>query len=240
MGTFSLWTAEIEARRRLREGGAITSEGARRRRLGGGVGDRRSLHGDDQGRARGSMNSSSRLQIDGLFAAFVENELLPGTGLDAAAWRHALEALLAEFTPRNAALLERRDELQALIDAWWRDRRGRDVSVEDQTAFLRDIGYLLPEPGDFIIGTAGVDPEIGAVAGPQLVVPVSNERYALNAANARWGSLYDALYGTDALEPPTGGKGYDPARGATVIAYGRSLLDRVAPLAKGSHADAQS
>src|SRR5436190_4082854 len=185
------------------------------------------------------MNSSSRLQIDGLFAAFVENELLPGTGLDAAAWRHALEALLAEFTPRNAALLERRDELQALIDAWWRDRRGRDVSVEDQTAFLRDIGYLLPEPGDFIIGTAGVDPEIGAVAGPQLVVPVSNGRYALNATNARWGSLYDALYGTDALEPPTGEKGYDPARGEKVIAYGRSLLDQVAPLARGAHAEAR-
>src|SRR5436190_20441674 len=186
------------------------------------------------------MSSSSRLHADGHFRAFVEDELLPGTGLTPTAWWAALESLLADFTPRNAALLERRDDLQESIDAWWLAQRGGDVTVEAQAAFLRGIGYLAPEPGEFIIGTTNVDPEIGAIAGPQLVVPVSNGRYALNAANARWGSLYDALYGTDALEPPTDGKGYDPVRGQKVIAYARDLLDRVAPLAKGSHADAQS
>ncbi|MET0294596.1 MAG: malate synthase G, partial [Phenylobacterium sp.] len=148
----------------------------------------------------------------------------------------ALEGLLAGFGPKNAALLTRRDELQAQIDAWWRERRGRDVPVAEQEAFLRQIGYLLPEPAPFTIETANVDAEIGRTAGPQLVVPVMNGRYALNAANARWGSLYDALYGTDALEPPTGGKGYDPVRGGKVIAFGRALLDRITPLAEGSHA----
>jgi malate synthase len=184
------------------------------------------------------MDITSTLSVDDLLHGFVECELLPGTGVEPKAFWASLEAVLADFTPRNAALLARRDELQITIDAWWRERRGKPVDVAEQTAFLRQIGYLLPEPEDFQIGTANVDPEIAKVAGPQLVVPVSNGRYALNAANARWGSLYDALYGTDALEPPTGGKGYDPVRGGKVIAYARALLDRVAPLASGSHADA--
>jgi malate synthase len=183
------------------------------------------------------MDISATLSVDDILAAFVEQELLPGTGVAAAAFWAGLEAVLADFTPRNDALLARRDELQARIDGWWSARRGQPFSVAEETAFLTEIGYLQPVPLPFEIATANVDPEIARIAGPQLVVPVSNGRYALNAANARWGSLYDALYGTDALEPPTGGKGYDPVRGGKVIAYARALLDRVAPLASGSHAD---
>ncbi len=184
------------------------------------------------------MNISSALSVDDLLKSFVEQDLLPGTGVSAEAFWTALEAVLTEFGEKNAALLARRDELQQKVDAYWTARRGKPVDVAEETAFLKEIGYLLPEPADFQIEVANVDPEIASIAGPQLVVPVSNGRYALNAANARWGSLYDALYGTDALEPPTGVKGYDPFRGGKVIAYGRALLDRVAPLAKGSHADA--
>jgi len=184
------------------------------------------------------MDISSSLSVDDILAAFVETELLPGTDIAPAAFWASLERVLADFTPRNAALLARRDELQAQIDAWWKARKGRAFDVAEETAFLREIGYLLPEPPAFEISTQNVDPEIASLAGPQLVVPVSNGRFALNAANARWGSLYDALYGTDALEPPTGGKGYDPVRGGTVVAYARAFLDRAAPLATGSHADA--
>ena len=184
------------------------------------------------------MKISPALTIDDLLHAFVEGELLPGTGIAPAAFWASLEAILADFGPRNAALLARRDDLQARIDDWWRARRGKDVPIVEATAFLRDIGYLLAEPEPFEIATDNVDPEIASIAGPQLVVPVSNGRYALNAANARWGSLYDALYGTDALEPPTGTKGYDPVRGGKVIAYARDLLDRVAPLVEGSHGEA--
>jgi malate synthase len=184
------------------------------------------------------MDVSSALFVDDMLHAFVEDELLPGTGLAPAAFWAALESLLADFTPRNTALLTCRDELQARIDAWWRERKGKALDVAEQTAFLREIGYLLPEPDDFTVTTTNVDPEIAVVAGPQLVVPVSNGRYALNAANARWGSLYDALYGTDAIAPPTGANGYDPARGAQVIAFARAVLDRAAPLADGSHAEA--
>lgn len=184
------------------------------------------------------MNISKSLTVDDMLHAFVEGELLPGTGVASDAFWAALENVLADFTPRNAALLQRRDDLQAQIDGWWRERRGKPLDVAEETAFLREIGYLLPEPDAFQIDTQNVDPEIASIAGPQLVVPVSNGRFALNAANARWGSLYDALYGTDALEPPTGGKGYDPVRGAKVVAFARGFLDRAAPLAAGSHADA--
>jgi malate synthase len=184
------------------------------------------------------MKISDALSVDDTLYAFVEEELLPGTGLGPRAFWDGLEGLLGDFTPRNAALIARRDELQAEIDAWWRDRRGRPLDLAEEIKFLSEIGYLAPPPPPFQVQTQNVDPEIAVLAGPQLVVPVSNGRYALNAANARWGSLYDALYGTDALAPPTGVKGYDPERGAEVIAFARSLLDRVAPLSAGSHANA--
>jgi len=185
------------------------------------------------------MDISAALNVDDLLHAFIEKDLLPGTGVDAGAFWRALETILADFGPRNAAMLARRDALQAQIDAWWAERRGKTVSLAEQTQFLTSIGYLLPEPADFSIDTVNVDPEIASIAGPQLVVPVSNGRYALNAANARWGSLYDALYGTDALLPPVAGaKGYDPERGGHVIDYARGFLNHVAPLDGGTHVDA--
>ncbi len=181
------------------------------------------------------------IQVADVLADFTETEVLPGLDITAADFWSALDAILHDLAPRNAALLKRRDELQARIDGWFRERRGRPFDVAEHRAFLESIGYLVPEGDDFAIGTAGVDPEIATVAGPQLVVPVMNARYALNAANARWGSLYDALYGTDAI--PDEGElartaDYNPARGRAVIAKGRELLDSIAPLTEGSHAEA--
>ena len=171
---------------------------------------------------------------------FVNTEALPGTGVAEAVFWDGFARLLGEFAAPNRALLARRDSLQARLDDWHRAMRGSPFDRAAYAGFLRDIEYLLPEPPDFAIATTGVDPEIATMAGPQLVVPVMNARYALNAANARWGSLYDALYGTDALPEDGGaarGPGYNPVRGARVIARGREILDQVARLSFGSHAD---
>ncbi len=182
---------------------------------------------------------TSGLSVAAELAAFVADEAAPGTGIAPAAFWAGFSALLAELAPRNAALLAERDRLQAEIDAWHRARRRQKHDPAAYEAFLREIGYLLPDPGSVHAVTENVDPEIALLAGPQLVAPVSNARYALNAANARWGSLYDALYGTDAMgQGLPSGPGYDPARGAEVVARARRVLDHVAPLAAGSHADA--
>jgi len=176
------------------------------------------------------------LALDAALHDFLVNEAIPGTGLDPERYFENFSAIVHDLAPRNRALLAKRDDLQARIDAWYRDN-GAPSDMEAYQAFLRQIGYILPEGDDFSVTTTNVDPEIATVAGPQLVVPVMNARYALNAANARWGSLYDALYGTDALGDSPTGPGYDPARGARVVAWAKDFLDASIPLAAGKWAD---
>jgi len=178
------------------------------------------------------------LKVAATLYDFIRTEALRGSGVDEEAFWSGFDALIHDLSPRNRALLEKRDDLQARIDAW--HKRNRTSEPEEYKAFLQEIGYLEPEPADFEVATEGVDDEIARMAGPQLVVPVNNARYALNAANARWGSLYDALYGTDAIDDADGAErrsGYNPVRGDRVIAFAKSFLDRTAPLAEGSHAD---
>jgi malate synthase len=183
------------------------------------------------------------LSIATVLHDFVVNEALPGTGLDAGRFWADFATLLTTFSASNAALLAKRDAIQAKIDAWHIAHKGQPLDASAYQAFLTEIGYLVPEPAAFTVDTSHVDAEIAHIAGPQLVVPVSNARYALNAANARWGSLYDALYGTDAI-PETDGaeknKGFNKIRAAKVVARGREFLDASFPLATGSHADAQA
>ncbi len=178
------------------------------------------------------------IEIDPALATFVETEVLPPLGKDSDRFWQGFSALLGDFAPRNAALLVKREELQTNIDAWHDERRGQPHDAGSYREFLENIGYLVPEPGDFTIGTEKVDPEIATMAGPQLVVPILNARFLLNAANARWGSLYDAFYGTDVLDaPPPRPGGYDVARGAAVIAEGRKFLDETLPLVDQSWSD---
>ncbi|HEX3983350.1 MAG TPA: malate synthase G [Acidisoma sp.] len=187
-----------------------------------------------------------RVDADGLKVAkplhdFIQNEALPGTGVDAAAFWRGFAAIVHEMAPRNRALLARRDVLQAEIDGWHQHNKGA-FDAAAYRGFLNDIGYLQPEPAPFTVTTENVDPEIANLAGPQLVVPITNARYALNAANARWGSLYDALYGTDAI-PETDGaervRGLNPVRAQRVVSYAKDWLDQVAPVAGGSHRNAR-
>ena len=178
------------------------------------------------------------IQVDNRLADFIETEVLDTLKADSETFWAGFASLLAEFAPRNRELLAKRETLQAQIDGWHKERRGREIDQGEYEAFLREIGYLVPEPDDFRISTENVDAEIATMAGPQLVVPILNARFLLNAANARWGSLYDAFYGTDALDaPPAKPGGYDKERGDAVIARGRKFLDEALPLANGSWAD---
>ncbi|WP_300656576.1 malate synthase G [Pseudomonas sp.] len=184
-----------------------------------------------------------RLQVAANLQRFVDEEVLPGSGLESAAFWAGFDALVHDLAPQNRALLAERDRLQAELDQWHRANPGPVTDMPAYRAFLEAIGYLLPPPAQVQASTANVDSEISSQAGPQLVVPVMNARYALNAANARWGSLYDALYGTDAISEAGGaqkGPGYNQVRGAKVIAFARAFLDQAAPLASGSHVDSVS
>ena len=181
------------------------------------------------------------LQVATPLFRFIEDRVLPGTGVSSAGFWAGFDAIVRDLSPKNMALLAERDRLQTELDGWHRAHPGPIVDMPAYRAFLEQIGYLLPLPGDVKATTAHVDAELALQAGPQLVVPILNARYALNAANARWGSLYDALYGTDAISEADGadkGRGYNPLRGAKVIAFARQVLDQAAPLAAGSHKDA--
>ena len=189
-----------------------------------------------------SQNMSDRIERNGLRVAaelveFIETRALPESGVAADAFWAGLSELVHEFGPRNRAYLDTREAMQARLDDWHAHHRGQAHDPAAYRAFLEEIGYLVPEGPDFAIETGATDPEFASVCGPQLVVPITNARYALNAANARWGSLYDALYGTDALGDLPAGKGYDTARGARVIARAKAFLDEAAPLVAGSWAD---
>ncbi|MBF56865.1 malate synthase G [Vreelandella neptunia] len=182
-----------------------------------------------------------RLQVAADLDRFINEQALPGTGVDENAFWAGVDALFHDLTPKNRQLLEERDTLQEKLDAWHRENPGPVTDMPGYRRFLKEVGYLAEAPANVKATTANVDREVAVQAGPQLVVPVSNARYALNAANARWGSLYDALYGTDAISEEDGaekGTSFNPKRGAKVIAYARGVLDRAAPLATGSHRDA--
>ncbi|MDT7770277.1 MAG: malate synthase, partial [Mycobacterium sp.] len=185
--------------------------------------------------------SVGNLRVARVLYDFTNNEALPGTDIDPDSFWAGVDKVVTDLHPRNQELLARRDQLQAQIDKWHRQHIIEPIDPEAYRTFLTEIGYLQPEPADFTITTAGVDDEITTTAGPQLVVPVLNARFALNASNARWGSLYDALYGTDVIPETDGaekGSSYNRVRGDKVIAYARKFLDEAVPLASGSWSDA--
>ena len=185
----------------------------------------------------------SNLQVSEALVKFIENEALPNTGVNSEVFWSELEAILDKFVPQNKALLQKRTSFKNKIDDFYKTNKGKKIIPDDYIKFLKDINYIVPVGSDFQINTKNVDPELSLNAGPQLVVPVMNARYALNAANARWGSMYDALYGTDVISEENGaekGKSYNPIRGQNVVNYCREFLDKHFPLEKGSHKDTVS
>lgn len=184
-----------------------------------------------------NMVERAGLQVAAELADFLERDALPGTGIPADSFWEGTSAILTRFAPENRDLLKHRDRLQAQLDAWFAERKGTAIDPAEQAAFLHDIGYLVDEPASFTVDPGDVDPEIATLAGPQLVVPILNARFLLNAANARWGSLYDALYGTDAIPGTPAPGGYDAERGRQVIARAKAFLDDAVPLASGSWRD---
>lgn len=191
----------------------------------------------DKGRTQ-----SGTLQVATPLFDFINNEVLPGTGVEPDRFWCGFEEIITEFSPRDRQLLAKRDQLQDQIDQWHMDNPDGFSDMGSYKDFLRKIGYLVPEGDKFLISTTNVDPEIATTAGPQLVVPVMNARYALNAANARWGSLYDALYGTNAISNDDGaekGSNYNPKRGEKVVAWARNFLNTSAPIVDGSWTDVE-
>ena len=185
----------------------------------------------------------SNLQVSEALVKFIENEALPNTGVNSEVFWSELEAILDKFVPQNKTLLQKRTSFKNKIDDFYKTNKGKKIIPDDYIKFLKDINYIVPVGSDFQINTKNVDPELSLNAGPQLVVPVMNARYALNAANARWGSMYDALYGTDVISEENGaekGKSYNPIRGQNVVNYCREFLDKYFPLEKGSHKDTVS
>lgn len=185
-----------------------------------------------------NLITSHGLKIDTALFEFINSEVIPGTDINPDDYWSGFSRVISELSAKNKVLLERRNELQAQIDNWHIERKGQAHDAAEYKAFLTEIGYLVPEGEDFFVTTENVDPEIATIAGPQLVVPVNNARYALNAANARWGSLYNALYGTDVISEADGadkGPGYNPVRGEKVVTYAIDFLDKVVPLSNGSH-----
>jgi malate synthase len=184
-----------------------------------------------------TMIDKMGLQVAGTLVRFIEEDALPGTGISPNAFWPLMASVFDRFAAENAALLVKRDALQAALDSWHQARACQPIDQAEYQGFLREVGYLAPEPAPFTIGSKDVDAELTTMAGPQLVVPVLNARFLLNAANARWGSLYDALYGTDAIQAAPAGAGYDPVRGGKVIAWAKAFLDSAAPLAEGGWAE---
>ena len=190
--------------------------------------------------SKNSENNTKELslKISSDLKDFLEGEVLPGLDINANTFWKSFESIVNEFAPRNKELLEKREDIQSTIDKWHLDRKGEQHNHDEYKKFLEEIGYIAPRSPDFLITTDNVDPEIKTIAGPQLVVPVMNARFALNAANARWGSLYDALYGTDVISEDDGAKregGYNPVRGDKVIEFAKNFLDETIPLEEGSY-----
>jgi malate synthase len=199
-----------------------------------------SLFSSSQHNSEEKININPSLKVTNELKDFLENEVLDGLDIAPENFWSSFEAIVNNFSSRNKALLEKRADIQSKIDQWHLKRRDVEHNHEEYKKFLEDIGYIAPRSSNFSIATDNVDPEIKSIAGPQLVVPVMNARFALNAANARWGSLYDALYGTDVISEDNGATregGYNPVRGDKVIAFAKNFLDETIPLVEGSYKD---